>query len=114
MATLATVRKLALALPDVSEGTSYGTAAFRVRKKLFARLRDDDAVLVARSDFDVRDSLIETNPEVYFTTDHYRNYDWVLVRLGRIKRAELAEVLEDAWRMRAPERLLAEYDAAGD
>ena len=97
-----------MALPGVTEGTSYGTVAFRVSKHLFARLRDDDAHLAVRSDFDERDSLIEADPEIYFTTDHYRNDAWVLVRLKRLGRSELAEVLEDAWRLRASARLLAE------
>jgi hypothetical protein len=110
-ANVAAVRKLALALPGVSEGTSYGTVAFRVSKLLIARLRDEDQVLALRCDFDERDSLIDADPDVYFTTDHYRDGQWVLVRLKRVSRVDLAEAIEAAWRLRASSRLLREFDA---
>ena len=44
-----TVRKIALSFPGVEEGTSFGTPAFRVRKKFLARLREDGAGRHARS-----------------------------------------------------------------
>jgi hypothetical protein len=50
MADIATLRRLALALPDVEEGTAYGTPAWRVRKKLFARLREDQETVAVRVD----------------------------------------------------------------
>ena len=40
------VRKIALAWPEVEDGTSYGTPALKVRKKLLARLREDNDSLV--------------------------------------------------------------------
>ena len=50
--TWETVRKLALALPEVEEGISYGTAAFRFRGKLFARLHQSGDSIVVRIDRD--------------------------------------------------------------
>ena len=101
----ALVRELALALPGVVEGTSYGTAAFRVRKKLFARMGKGGEWLVLKTDFDEREILMEADPETYFITDHYRNAPWVLVRLARVERDGLAELLEVAWRALAGKRL---------
>jgi hypothetical protein len=49
---------------------------------------------------------------VFFSTTHYDGYPYVLVRLEAIAREELEELLEDAWRIRAPKRLVSEYDAA--
>ena len=46
MSNEADVRRLAVALPDVTEKTSYGTPAFYVAKKIFARLHDEPGVLV--------------------------------------------------------------------
>lgn len=108
---LRSVRRLALALPGVEEGTSYGTPAFRVRKKLFARLWEDGETLVLKTDFDERAVLLETDPDTFFLTDHYEDYPWVLVRLPAVDRAELAELLEDAWRRLASKRQIAECDA---
>lgn len=106
MVTAETVRKAAHALPRVEEGPCYGTAGFRVAGRLFARLRDDDATLVLRADFGTRDMLLEARPSVFFITDHYRGHPWVLVRLARIGRAELEDLLLIAWRQVAPKGLV--------
>jgi hypothetical protein len=105
------VRRLAAALPEVEEGTRYGTPAWIVRKRFFARLREDGETLVVRVDRGERQLLMSAEPEVFFITDHYRNYDLVLVRLAAIDDQELREVLTDSWRMVAPKRLVAALDA---
>ena len=74
-----TVRQLALALPGVAEGTSYGTPAFKVRGKLLARLHQDGEALVLRVDFEEREMLMMEQPETFYITDHYLNYPWILV-----------------------------------
>ena len=104
--TFETVRRLALRLPRVEEGLCYGTPAFRVQKKLLARLREDGGTLVVRTDFDTREALMAGDPETFFITDHYRGYPWILVRLERVEEANLRRMLEDAWRKSAPRRLL--------
>jgi len=102
-----TVRQLALALPEAEEGTSYGTPAFKIRGKLFARLREDGETLVLKISFDTREILMKADPEIFYLTDHYRGYPTVLVRLPRIEADQLREVLEEAWRFNAPKRLAA-------
>jgi hypothetical protein len=94
-ATFETVRKIALSLDNVEEGTSYGTAAFKVRGALFLRLKEDGDSLVVRADFEQRDALIAEDPATYYITDHYLKYEWVLVRLSRIH----ADALRDLIRM---------------
>ena len=113
MPTLDTVRRFALALPEATEGTSYGTPAFKVRGKLFARLRDGGdgggEVLVVKADFGDQEALLQLQPEVYFLTPHYVGYPCVLVRLARIEEEELRERLIAAWRYCAPKRLAASF-----
>jgi hypothetical protein len=109
--TRATVRRLVLRLPGVEDGLSYGMPSFKVAGKFLARLRDDDTVLVVHvRSFDTRDRLLEHEPEAFFTTDHYRNYPTVLIRLARVTEHVLEEVLMDAWRRGAPRRLVKEHD----
>lgn len=108
--TLATVRKLALALPGVEEGTSYGTPAFRVRKKLFARINDAERALVLRCPPAARELLMQAKPDVFFITDHYRDYPYVLARLATVDPADLAQALREAWHESAPPRLRASLD----
>jgi hypothetical protein len=96
--TLESVRRMALALEKVEEGTSYGTAAFKVGGALIARLREDLDSLVVRSDFEQRAELMAADPETYYITDHYLNYEWVLVRLRRVHPDALRDLLRGAWR----------------
>jgi len=112
--TADTARRIFLALPGVEEGPCYGTAGFRVRKKFLARLRDQDTVLVVKCGFDERDFRLRADPDAFFTTDHYRGYPTVLVRLDRVAEDELAALIEHAWRLSAPKRLLAEHDRERD
>jgi len=105
-----TVRGILLALPGVEEGPCYGTPGFRVRGKFLARLRDEDETLVVKCGFDERDFRILADPKTFFTTDHYRGYPTVLVRLSKVDVADLESLLEDAWRLLAPKRLVAEHD----
>lgn len=107
---LATLRKIALAFPGVEEGQSYGTPAFRVRKKLMARVREDDVNLVVKSDWEERENLMEADPDVFHITDHYANHEYVLVRLPVVERDTLRAVLEGAWRRLASKKMIAEYD----
>jgi hypothetical protein len=106
-ATLDTVRALALALPGMEEGTSYGTPAFKVSGKLIARLREGGEELVLRVDLDARDLLMRAEPQTFFITDHYAGHPLVLVRLAKVKPALLGELLEEAWKSVAPKRRAA-------
>lgn len=99
--------------PEVEEATSYGTPSLRVRGKFMCRLRTDpDALVVRVIDVGDAEALLLGRPDVYFSTPHYDGYPYVLVRLEAIGRDELAELIEDAWRVQAPKRVLAAYDAS--
>ena len=106
------VRRCFLPLPGVVERTSYRTPAFKVSGKLLARLREDGEDLVVRAGFEERELLIAAAPEVFHVTDHYSGHPFVLVRVGRVKAADLARLAERAWRSAAPKRAVATWDAA--
>jgi hypothetical protein len=90
------VRALALALPNVQEGTSYGTPAFRWRKQLIARLREDLETLVVKTPPGDDQLILASDPETFFKTPHYDGHDVVLVRLVSVSAPLLAEMLEAA------------------
>lgn len=103
---------LAQRFPGVEESTSYGTPAVKVRGKLIARLRTDpDALMLRVSDLGEKEALLQGEPDAFFTIAHYDGYPAVLVRLDAVDPEQLAELVEDAWRVRAPKRLVAEHDA---
>jgi hypothetical protein len=105
-----TVLRLALALPGVEEGTSYGTPSLRVAGRFIARLREDGDLAI-RAGFEEREMLMAAHPEAFHVTAHYLNYPAVLVRLSKVREEMLREVVENAWRRVAPKRLRQEYDA---
>ena len=102
--TFESIREIALSLDRVQEGTSYGTPAFKVGGVLLARLREDIDSLVVRTTFEQRDELIAADPKTYFITDHYLEYPWVLVRLSRVHRDALRDLIRMAWRLAGSEK----------
>lgn len=73
MVTLDVIRELFADLPGVEEGYSYGTRAFKVKKKLLARIHQKEDALVVKTDFDEREKLMQANPVTYYITDPYAN-----------------------------------------
>jgi hypothetical protein len=112
--TFEQLRLLALALPRVEEGTSYGTPAFKVAGKLFVRLHQDGVSLVVKIDPGERAMRMKADPETFYITDHYLNYPWILVRISSVEVDDLRDMLEEAWRLTAPRQLVSEYDGASE
>ena len=114
MADESDVRELALALPETTEKPSYGTPGFRVKDRLFARLREDpDALVLWCESLDEKEFLLGAEPAKFFTTAHYDGHAMFLVRLPAVDRDELAELLAESWRLRAPKRLAQRHAPAG-
>lgn len=113
------VVELASSLPGVEEGAAYGAPALKVRGKLIAcqpanaRTRDDGRVLVLFNvGLEERAALVEAEPELFFFNDHFRDYPAVLVRLPGVTPDRIRPYLERSWRLRAPKRAVAAFDAA--
>jgi len=105
------VRRIALKWPEVEDGTSYGTPALKVRKKMLARLKDDgDSLVMPGIPPDEREMLIERQPDLFYFTDHYRDYPMVLIRLSKATRAEVEPLLSRHWRTLASKAALRQFD----
>ena len=123
MADAEDVRRLALALPHVEEIDSDGFD-FRVAGRGFVwsyperrpgkprRIRTDIAVLYVGDEAE-KQALLLGEPRIFFTAPEYGSWPLVLVRLAEVSAGRLAELVTDAWRMRAPGALAAELDATG-
>jgi hypothetical protein len=108
------IRKIALAWPEVEDGTSYGTPALKVRKKMLVRLKEDgDSLVMPSVALDEREMLVEEEPKVFHFTDHYRDYPMVLIRLSKIKRATVEPFLRRRWRELASKAAVKAFDAEG-
>ena len=116
MADADDVRRIALALPDVAEIESDGFD-FRVGGKGFVWsypertpgqrrvIRTDVAVLYVGDEAE-KQALLLGEPGLFFTAPGYDGWPLVLLRLAMVDGDRLAELVTDAWRMRAPERML--------
>jgi hypothetical protein len=132
VATPGDVDDICMALPEVELGTSWGdNPTYKVRGKGFLMHRppgrtavnpetgewyDDLLVIRVPSELEKR-ALVDDERLPFFTIDHFKGYNAVLVQqshLGEISRAELAEVITDAWLTRAPKSLAKAFLAPAD
>jgi hypothetical protein len=105
------IRKIALGWTEVEDGTSYGTPALKVRKKMLVRLKEGDSLVMPGVPLDEREMLIESQPKIFYFTDHYRDYPMVLIRLSKAKRSHIEPLLRRHWRTLASKAAVREYDA---
>ena len=124
MATWEDVARIALDLPETSEGLSRGTRHWRVKDKGFVWERPlrktdlqalgdaapDGLILGVRTEhLGAKEALLQSDPDVYFTTPHFDGYPAVLVQLEKISDDELTEIVVEAWLNRAPPKLAKQY-----
>lgn len=109
------VVEMASSRPGVEESTSYGTPAVKVAGKLLARHRTDaDSSVMVRCALDEKEALVASPDDSFFTEPHYDGYSAVLVRLETVDRAQLAELLDQAWWQQAPAKLRKQAQKAAE
>lgn len=97
--------KILLTWPLVEASTSYGTPSFKVKGKLLTRLREDgDSLLIKGVGPEERESLCETFPDLYYFTDHYRDYPMVLIRLSRADADTVTAMLDRTYQALLPKK----------
>ncbi|MET8993951.1 MmcQ/YjbR family DNA-binding protein [Amycolatopsis sp. Hca4] len=107
MTTWEDVVRLASELPEVEASTWYRTPALKVAGKGFARLRTEaEGGLVVMCGLDEKAALLDSGDAAFFTTPHYDGHGSIIVDLERVDVDQLRELLEEAWRRKAPRRLL--------
>ena len=106
-----TVKRLALSLPQSEERMTWEEPTFRVRNKIFAMLADERRVVWVKSTHDEQRALCQMDPDTFFVPPYFGPNGWVGVRFATVDPAELEELLIEAWRMTAPKRLVAAFDA---
>ncbi|HEU0164832.1 MAG TPA: MmcQ/YjbR family DNA-binding protein [Thermomicrobiales bacterium] len=122
MATIDDARRITRSFPETTEDPEgFG---FSVRDKGFAwawtervepkkpRVRRDDVLAVRVSGDAEKQILLASDPVKFFTEPHYNGFPAILVNLPAIDDEELAELLLNAWRCRAPKRLVQEMDGS--
>ena len=124
MATWEDVARLALALPETEESTSYGNTAWKVRGKSFVWARplskadlkrlggtgpEGPIVAAYVDDLAEKEAVLAANPAVMFTIEHFNGFPAVLILLEQVALEALEAAIVDAWLARAPKTLVEEY-----
>lgn len=110
------VRKICLAMPEATEKMSHGEPTFFVRKKVFTMFANDHhgdgriAVWVPAAE-GLQSMLIESAPKTFFRPPYVGVRGWVGIELDAIEPGDLEGHIHDAWRLVAPKKLLAEFEA---
>ena len=126
MATLDDVRKICAKLPGAVEGE--GRFGFSVEDKgkakgfvwswaervdpKKARIPNNGVLAIVVPSLSVKDVILASDSEKYFTEPHYNGFPAVLVRLSAIKRAELQDLIIEAWKCKAPKASVKEYESS--
>lgn len=106
------VRELVARLPETVEGAHHGHPDFRVQKKIFATLSEaEDRAALRLSQLEARE-LARSRPTAFRLVSDREPYSWVSVLLADVSEDELGDLLEQAWKLRAPDTLVAQYEAA--
>lgn len=121
------VRRVALSLPETSEGQHFQSTAWKVKGKAFVWVRPlngsdirqlkelgrevpQGEIMGARVENGLaREVLIENEPDVFFTIPHLDNYPATLVRLDAISPDLLYETIVEAWLDQAPDQLAQQF-----
>jgi len=107
-ATFKAVHELGREFPDLHESTMYGSPALKLGNRLVACVAihrsAEPGSLVVRTDFEQRSALISDDPQTYYITDHYAGYTGVLVRLAKVEKDALHDLLFGAMRFVATKK----------
>jgi hypothetical protein len=125
MVTFDEVARLALELPEVTEGERHGHRTWFVKRKAFAwerpfnkadikRFGDETPpegpiLAVSVADLGDKEAVLAANPDAFFDIEHFKGYAAVLIQLPAVSRKALKDALVDAWLTAAPTALAKAY-----
>jgi hypothetical protein len=109
-----TLRKMALGLPEAVEQETWGQPTFRVRKKIFVMLSEEERDAWIKSTHDEQRALTFMDPDTFYVPPYVGPSGWVGVRLRAADRDEIRELVTEAWRLTAPKRLVDAFDGASE
>ncbi len=92
--TRAEARKIALSFEGASEGPYFGKPAVFVAEKFLTRVHTkEEAMVLAIGSMEMRDVMLEAEPGLFYITDHYRNFPYLLARLAKLDKKTLQDLL---------------------
>lgn len=103
------LRKVVLGLPGVEEHEGWaGQPVFKVRKKSFAYMSEDETRLLLKALREEQEALVAEDPDVYSPSWASGRFAWLDVRFAAADDQELRELITEAWHLTAPKSLIAQ------
>jgi hypothetical protein len=106
-------RGLALSFPETEERETWGHPTFRVRDRMFMAMATDGRTVTVKATREAQAALVGSEPETFSVPAYVGRHGWVGIALERVDPEELAELVEDAWRMTAPKRVVRAFEERG-
>jgi hypothetical protein len=94
MLTKVEAHRLMLSLPGTDERPWFHEPSIFIHDRFLAKThKKEDAVVLQVSSIEMRDMMLEAEPQLFYITDHYRKFPFVLIRLGTLTAKTLREIL---------------------
>jgi hypothetical protein len=92
--TRSEARKIALSFEGATEGPYFGKPAIFVAEKFLTRVHTkEEAMVLAIGSMEMRDVMLEAEPRLFYITDHYKNFPYLLARLSKLDKGTLKDLL---------------------
>jgi hypothetical protein len=86
--------KVALSLPGAEERPWFNRPCVFIHDRFLTRVHDkEDAVVLQVGSMEMREMMLEAEPRLFYITDHYRNFPFVLARLGALDKKSFKQML---------------------
>jgi hypothetical protein len=111
MLTMPEARRIALSLPEATEEDHFGMPSFRVKKKIFATVPDRDTIRIMIGPDEVA-TAISTDPKAFEELRWGKELAGITVHLAKADKRQVADLLGEAWRRKAPKNLAKAFSSA--
>lgn len=92
--TRAEARKIMLAIPGTDERLWFNQPSVFIHDRFLSKVHDkEEAAVLQVGSMEMRDMMLEAEPRLFYITDHYRKFPFVLIRLSALSRTALKEIL---------------------
>jgi hypothetical protein len=94
MLSKAEARKVMLSLSGTDERLWFNQPSVFIHDRFLAKTHHkEDAVTLQVGSMEMRDMMLEAEPELFYITDHHRKFPFVLIRLSALTKTVLKEML---------------------
>src|SRR3982751_897156 len=94
MLSKAEARKVILSIPGTDERLWFNQPSVFLHDRFLAKVHHkEEAVTLQVGSMEMRDMMLEAEPKLFYITEHYRSFPFVLVRLKALNKTILKEML---------------------